>query len=43
MPMVKKNFKLVIVGIIIVSVLPAVIEVLREWYKSRTPAPAKAS
>jgi membrane-associated protein len=41
-PIVEKNFKLVILGIIVVSVLPAVVEILREWYKARTPAPAKA-
>lgn len=41
MPIVEKNFKLVILGIIVVSVLPGVIEVLREWHKSRAPAPAK--
>lgn len=37
-PIVKKNFSLVILVIIILSVLPAVIEILREWRKSRKAA-----
>jgi membrane-associated protein len=44
MPVVKKNFKLVILGIIVVSILPGVIEFLRERSKlaaakSAQPAP----
>jgi len=35
MPVVKKNFSLVILAIIVLSVLPAVIEFVREWRKSR--------
>jgi membrane-associated protein len=34
-PIVKQNFSTVILGIIFVSILPAVIEVFREWRKSR--------
>ncbi len=34
-PFVQKNFKLVILAIIILSVLPIVIEFVREWRKSR--------
>lgn len=41
-PVVKDNFELVVVGIVAVSVLPMVIEVLRQWQaerqKSRGPA-----
>jgi membrane-associated protein len=35
MPVVKKNFGLVIIGIIILSILPAVIEIWREWRKRK--------
>jgi membrane-associated protein len=35
MPIVKNNFGLVIIGIIIVSILPAVVEFLREWKKAK--------
>jgi membrane-associated protein len=35
LPVVKKNFSLVILGIIIVSILPAVFEFFREWRRSR--------
>ena len=35
-PIVKKNFSLVILGIIFVSILPAVIEFYREWRKLRS-------
>ena len=35
LPWVEKNFKLVILGIIVVSVLPAVFEVTREWLRHR--------
>ncbi|MBL9137803.1 MAG: DedA family protein [Verrucomicrobiales bacterium] len=35
MPIVQKNFSLVILGIIVVSVLPAVVEVLREWRRAK--------
>lgn len=37
-PFVQKNFKLVILAIIILSVLPIVVEFYREWQKSRKPA-----
>ena len=33
LPWVKKNFELVVLGIIFVSVLPMVVEILREWRK----------
>ena len=35
LPMVKSNFSLVILAIIIISVMPGVIEFLREWRKNR--------
>jgi membrane-associated protein len=41
-PPVKKNFGLVIIAIIVLSVMPAVIEILREWRnakKNRAAAP----
>lgn len=41
-PAVKKNFTYVIVGIVIVSVLPGVIEFLRSWRRGRAEA-AKAA
>jgi len=34
-PWVKKNFELVVLGIIFVSVLPMLVEILREWRKRR--------
>jgi membrane-associated protein len=34
-PFVQKNFKLVILAIIVISVVPIVIELFREWQKSR--------
>ena len=37
-PFVQKNFKLVILALIILSVLPIVIEFVREWRKSRQAA-----
>jgi membrane-associated protein len=37
-PVVKKQFHYVIFGIIFISILPAVIEIAREWLKSRRPA-----
>jgi membrane-associated protein len=42
-PFVQKNFKLVIVAIIILSVLPIVWEAWRAWRESRREAQAKAS
>lgn len=33
LPWVKKNFELVVLGIIFVSVLPMLVEILREWRK----------
>ena len=38
LPAVKRNFTLVIMGIIIVSILPAVFEIFREWRRIRKPA-----
>jgi membrane-associated protein len=35
-PIVKKNFHYVILGIIVLSILPAVFEVAREWMKQRS-------
>jgi membrane-associated protein len=40
---VQKNFKLVILGIIAISVLPAVYEFLRAWFTSRKAARLEAS
>jgi len=40
LPIVKNNFSLVILGIIFVSMLPAVIEILREW-RRRKAQPAQ--
>jgi membrane-associated protein len=37
---VQKNFKLVILAIIILSVVPIVVEFFREWRKSRSAAAA---
>jgi membrane-associated protein len=37
-PFVQKNFKLVILAIIILSVVPILVEFFREWLKSRKPA-----
>lgn len=34
-PIIKRNFSLVIIGIIFVSILPAVFEFVREWRKGR--------
>jgi membrane-associated protein len=34
-PFVQKNFKLVIIAIIILSVVPIVVEFVKEWRKSR--------
>ena len=36
LPWVKKNFELVVLGIIFVSVLPMLVEILREWRKRKT-------
>jgi membrane-associated protein len=38
LPVIKKNFGLVIVAIIILSVVPMVVEFFREWRKSRQAA-----
>ncbi len=38
MPWVQTNFKRVILGIIVVSILPAVFEIVRERRRSRKPA-----
>lgn len=35
LPWVKKNFELVVLGIIFVSILPMVVEIAREWLKQR--------
>jgi membrane-associated protein len=40
---VQKNFKLVILGIIVISVLPAVYEVLRSWFSARRARKIEAS
>ena len=34
-PIVKKNFTLVIMAIIVISVLPGIVEVLRQWKKNK--------
>jgi membrane-associated protein len=39
-PVVKQNFSLVILGIIVVSILPAVFEFFREWRRIRQAPPA---
>ncbi len=36
LPWVKKNFELVVLGIIFVSVLPMLVEIFREWRKRRS-------
>ena len=40
-PVVKRNFTLVILGIIFVSILPGIIEFLRHRYGAPRPSPAK--
>ena len=35
MPMVRQHFGLVVIGIVVVSVLPMVIQFGREWHRSR--------
>ena len=42
MPFVKKNFGLVIIAIIAISVMPAVIEILREWRNAKKSRAAAA-
>ena len=37
---VKKRFELVIMAIIFISILPMIIEISRDWLKSRNAAPA---
>lgn len=41
LPFVADHFELVVLGIVFVSILPAVIEYLRHWYMSRRLAPSK--
>jgi len=46
LPVVRQNFHIVILAIVVVSVLPAGIKVLLEWQRKRrpaTPAPAEAA
>lgn len=43
LPIVKKQFHLVIFGIIFLSILPAIVEIAREWMKSRKAAPAPSA
>ena len=38
LPWVKKNFELVVLGIIFISILPMVVEILREWMKLKKAA-----
>ncbi len=38
-PAVKQNFKYVIVAIIVISVLPGVVEFVREWRRRKGPPP----
>jgi membrane-associated protein len=40
-PVVKRNFTLVILGIIFVSILPGIIEFLRHRYRTARPSPTK--
>jgi membrane-associated protein len=40
LPVVQKNFKLIIVGIIVLSVLPIVIEFVQAWRHRRREAAA---
>ena len=35
LPWVKKNFELVVLGIVFVSVLPMLVEIFREWRKRK--------
>jgi len=39
LPVVRRNFPLVVAGIIVVSVLPAVVEVVRHWGAQRRSSP----
>jgi membrane-associated protein len=39
-PVVKNNFEIVTIGIVFVSILPMIIEILRAWTRSTTPPPA---
>jgi membrane-associated protein len=43
LPFVKKQFHYVIIGIIVLSVMPAVIEILKEWRASKRGEPAAES
>ena len=38
LPWVKKNFELVVLGIIFISILPMIVEILREWLKHKKAA-----
>jgi membrane-associated protein len=42
LPLVKKNFSIIILAIIVISVLPLVIESLRAWLQKPDPGPALA-
>lgn len=41
MPVVKKNFEFIVIGIIIVSLLPMVFEIARAKLKKKSPVPTK--
>jgi membrane-associated protein len=42
-PLIKQNFSLVILAIIFISILPAIIEFIRQWVKSWRNNPKKAN
>jgi membrane-associated protein len=35
LPIIKEHFELVVLGIVFVSILPAIVEYLRHWYVNR--------